>query len=108
MRCILDAMRSLEVHVFETDTDLDNALQAGIVLPEQVALTKCAQCGDKVCYSGTDGYCPFVLVIDENDQDWMLCEDCASPITDYVDAFFPPVVKSHFLHEHDPDDLEYF
>lgn len=100
-------MRSLEVHVFETDTDLDNALRAGIVLPEQVARTACVQCGESVCYSGASSFCPFVLVIDENDQDWMLCEDCASPIVDYVDAFFPPVVKSHFLHE-DPEDLEYF
>ena len=107
MRCTIEGMRSLEVHVFETDTDLDNALRAGIVLPEQVARTACVQCGDRICYSGVEAYCPFVLVIDENDQDWALCEDCASPITDYVDAFFPPVVKSHFLHE-DPEDLEYF
>jgi hypothetical protein len=101
-------MRSLEVHVFETDTDLDNALRAGLVLPEQVARTECVECEAPICYSGADGYCPFVLIIDENDQDWALCEECASPIVDYVDAFFPPVTKSHFLREHDSEDLEYF
>jgi hypothetical protein len=100
-------MRSLEVHVFETDRDIDLALHAGVVLPEQVARTECVECADPICYSGqADGFCPFVLIIDENDQDWALCEECASPIVDYVDAFFPPVVKSHFLI--DPDDLEYF
>jgi hypothetical protein len=100
-------MRSLEVHVFETDRDLDLALNAGIVLPEQVVRTACVECADPICYSGqVVGFCPFVLIIDENDQDWALCEECASPIVDYVDAFFPPVVKSHFTS--DPDELEYF
>jgi hypothetical protein len=99
-------MRSLEVHVFETDTDLDNALRAGLVLPEQVARTACVDCDTPICYSSTTEFCPFVLVVDENDQDWALCEECASPITDYVDVFFPPVTKSHFIT--DPEDFEYF
>lgn len=94
---MLLSMRSLEVHVFETDSDLDNALSAGLVLPEQIARTECVECASPICYSGTDAYCPFVLIIDENDRDWALCEECAGPIVDYVDAFFPPVVKSHFL-----------
>lgn len=98
-------MRSLEVHVFETDRDLDLALSAGIVLPEQVARTECVQCEAPLCYSGNSEFCSFVLVIDENDQDWVLCENCATPITDYVDTFFPPVVKSHFL---EPEDYDYF
>jgi hypothetical protein len=107
VRCILEGMRSLEVHVFETDRDIDLALNAGVVLPEQIARTACVECEEPICYSGgADEFCPFVLIIDENDQDWALCEECASPIVDYVDAFFPPVVKSHFLT--DPDDLEYF
>ena len=99
-------MRSLEVHVFETDTDLDNALRAGIVLPEQVARTACVECGQPICFSSSAPFCPFVLIIDENDQDWTLCEDCASPIIDYVDVFFPPVTKSHF--ESDTDEYELF
>jgi len=98
-------MRSLEVHIFETDTDVDLALNAGIVLPEQIARTACVQCNTAVCYSGTSNFLPFVLVIDENDQDWTLCEDCASGITDYVDSYFPSVVRSHF---EDPDEIEYF
>lgn len=98
-------MRSLEVHLFETDTDLDNALRSGIVLPEQVAHTECVDCGEDVCYTNLD-FCPFVLVIDENDQDWILCEDCASPILNYVDTYFPPVVKSHF--PEDPSDYDIF
>jgi hypothetical protein len=97
-------MRSLEVHVFETDTDLDSAVRAGVVLPEQVARTECMQCEDPICFSSAE-FSAFVLVIDENDQDWTLCEECASPIIDYVDAFFPPVTRSHFA---DTDELEFF
>lgn len=101
-------MRSLEVHYFETERDLELALNSGLILPEQIASTDCSECSEKVCYS--DPHCkfaPFVLVIDENDQDWVLCEECASPILDYVDAFFPPVVKSHFTGL-DTDELELF
>lgn len=100
-------MRSLEVHVFETEDDVDIAIQSGTALPEQIASTKCIDCDGSVGYESLDGFEPFVFVIDENDQDWVVCSDCASPIIDYVDAFFPPVTKSHFIHE-DPEDLDYF
>lgn len=90
-------MRSLEVHYFETERDLDLALTSGLVLPEQLARTGCVECSEKICYSSSIAvFTPFVLVIDENDQDWTVCEDCSAPILDYVDAFFPPVVQSHF------------
>lgn len=102
---MLLSMRSLEVHVFETETDLDNSIRAGIVLPEQIARTECSECEEPISYSTGDSFCPFVLIIDENDQDWSLCEDCASPIVDYVDASFPPVTRSHFEHL---DDYEIF
>ncbi len=104
-------MRSLEVHVFETERDIDLALNAGIVLPEQLASSSCIQCADKIGYSAGPEFGPFVLVIDENDQDWLLCHECATPILNYVDAYFPPVVKSHYLRDDlgiDLDDLETF
>lgn len=100
-------MRSLEVHYFETERDLELALTSGLILPEQLIVTDCSECKDKLCYSNpTCDFEPFVLVVDENDQDWVVCEDCASPILDYVDAFFPPVVKSHFQAE--DDDYDFF
>lgn len=100
-------MRSLEVHLFETERDVDLAIESGTALPEQIAKTQCTECDGKLAYSSLDEFEPFVFVIDENDQDWVLCCDCASPIIDYVDAFFPPVVKSHFLPV-DDDELDYF
>lgn len=97
-------MRSLEVHVFETEQDVDIAIQSGTALPEQIAQTSCLECEGALGYSSLDGFEPFVFVIDENDQDWVVCIECASPIVDYVDAFFPPIVTSRFTSE----DLEYF
>lgn len=99
-------MRSLEVHYFETEHDLDGALSSGLVLPEQLLATDCSDCNAKLAYSGAKKFTPFVFVLDENDQDWLVCEECASPILDYVDAFFPPVVKSHF--RTDDDEYDFF
>lgn len=99
-------MRSLEVHLFETERDVDLAIKSGTALPEQIASTKCIDCGDVAGYDHED-FRPFILVIDENDQDWILCCSCAGPILSYVDAFFPPVVRSHFGNDLD-DGLDLF
>ena len=98
-------MRSLELHVFETEDDVDIAIQSGTALPEQIANTQCNDCEGRVGYGGLDGFELFVFVIDENDQDWVVCGECAGPIIDYVDAFFPPVTRSHFVLD---EDLDYF
>lgn len=98
-------MRSLEVHLFETDSDLDSAIASGAVLPEQLIRTVCIDCQGPVGFAGLE-FEPFVVVIDENDQDWLACTDCAKAILNYVDTFFPPVTKSHFAH-HLTDDEEF-
>jgi len=97
-------MRSLEVHLFETEDDVDLALQSGTALPEQIASNDCTECDGPVGYSGLE-FEPFVVVIDENDQDWAICVTCAGPIIAYVDTYFPPVTRSHFTIS---DDLDYF
>jgi len=102
-------MRSLEVHFFEEDRDLDLAIQSGTILPEQIASNKCASCGGSIGFGSLDDFEPFIFVLDENDQDWVLCCECAGPIVDYVDAFFPPVVYSPFAQAALADeDLDYF
>lgn len=99
-------MRSIELHHFQTDRDVELALTSGLALPEQLAMTDCTECDARLCYSVSDSnFVPFVLVIDESDQDWVLCEDCASPILTLTDTFFPPAVGSHFS---DYEDFEPF
>ncbi len=93
--------------MFETERDVELAIRSGIVLPEQLASSRCIQCSDGVGYSGPE-FDAFLLVIDENDQDWLLCTECAGPIFNYVDAFFPPMVKRVFVEDDDLEDLEFF
>jgi hypothetical protein len=93
--------------MFETERDVELAIRSGIVLPEQLASSRCIQCTEGVGYAGP-GYLPFLLVIDENDQDWLLCTECAGPVFNYVDAFFPPLVGRTFASDDDLEDLEYF
>ena len=93
--------------MFETERDVEIAIRSGIVLPEQLASSRCIQCTEGVGYAGP-GYLPFLLVIDENDQDWLLCTECAGPVFNYVDAFFPPLVGRTFAADDDLEDLEYF
>jgi hypothetical protein len=93
--------------MFETERDVELAIRSGIVLPEQLASSRCIQCTEGVGYAGP-GYLPFLLVIDENDQDWLLCTECAGPVFNYVDAFFPPLVGRTFAADDDLEDLEYF
>lgn len=93
--------------MFETDRDVDLAIQSGTALPEQLASTKCVHCDAGIGYTG-QAFSAFLLVIDENDQDWILCSECAGPVFNYVDTFFPPVVRSHFADPEDLEDLEYF
>lgn len=102
-------MRSLEVHLFETEDDLDYAIASGTILPEQLASTKCVDCNGRVGYGGLE-FEPFVVVIDENDRDWVACCECSKAVLNYVDAFFPPITRSHFskVDDHIDSDLEIF
>ena len=98
-------MRSFEIHLFETGSDLELALQGGIVTPERVASTTCSECEEFVAYSGEpDKYIPFALTIDEDDHDWVLCVDCASPILDHSEIF--SIADSVDLFT--SDDLDFF
>ena len=92
------------MHLFEEETDVDLAVKAGTLLPEQLAHTMCTECDAPIGFNAVEFEC-FVVIIDENDQDWALCEECCGPMLDYVDTYFPPVVRSPFS---DPDELDYF
>lgn len=100
-------MRSLEVHVLETETDVALALSSGVLLPEQMVMTECSDCEDLVGLRASR-FEPFVVVIDEHDQDWTVCSDCARPIVDYVNAYFPPTVESYYGNPFVEDELEPF
>lgn len=81
---MLCSMRHLEIHVIETEQDVDLALQSGLLSLDRLDSTECADCALPVGHASTDGFEPFAVVIDENDFDWAVCVECASPVTDGV------------------------
>lgn len=102
-------MQHLEIHVLETETDIDLALQSGILTVDQLGHTECSECSSGVAYSGEAGFEPFLVVINEHDQDWPVCLDCASPVLEQVPS------KGHTSYEmliddelEDLEDLENF
>ena len=94
--------------MFETDHDVDLAIQSGTALPEQIAKANCVDCDGPVGFGGPEDFEPFIFVIDENDQDWVVCSSCAGPVLNYVDTFFPPVTRSHFILDDQDEELDYF
>jgi hypothetical protein len=104
VRCMLCSMRLFEVFLFLTDKDLDLALSGGVVAPERVASTHCLECGEAIGFSGADaGFSAFALVIDEHDNDWTLCADCAAPVTEYSE-----VLEAQKENYFSSDDLDFF
>jgi hypothetical protein len=103
-------MRSLEVHLIESETDIDSLLNAGLLLPEQLAATDCYECDAEIGFIDPE-FEAFVVVLDENDQDWTVCAECAGPIIDYVNTYFPPLLHNRYalsVDDADEDDMDFF
>ena len=72
-------MRSLELHVFETDEDIDSGLQAGLLELDDLDETACSECAEQV--GNVNGvFEPFVVSLNEEDLIWITCSDCAAPV----------------------------
>jgi hypothetical protein len=95
-------MRHLEVHVIQTEQDVDLAMQAGLVTADQLNYTLCAECAEDIGHT-TLGFESFAVVIDETDRDWAVCLECASPLIDSFETY-----RTEFPATFDEDDLEKF
>lgn len=113
-------MRALEVHIIETASDIDLAIKAGILEPTRLNAVLCSDCEEEVGHTvDADEFEPFAVVIDSDDADWVVCIDCASPITDgdirlsmftephevLTTSKKPPLVLNDYL---DVEDLDEF
>lgn len=106
-------MRHLELHVIETEHDIDLALQAGLLELDRLDATECVECGVSLGYSDrTAEFEPFTVVIDESDTDWSLCLECASPVIDgelfESDSDSVEWIAHLELQDDDSDELEQF
>ncbi len=100
-------MRHLEIHVIETEHDVDLALQSGVLSLDRLDSTECVDCALPVGHASTAGFEPFAVVIDETDCDWAVCLECASPVTEGF-ALEPEESLEHLLESEDLEDLERF
>jgi hypothetical protein len=97
-------MRHIELHLIETDADIDLALLSGILTADQLDSTECAECGEEIGSSEYDGsFLQFAVVLDEDTQ-CAICVECASPVLG-TDTFATEPYHLETFHE---DDLEQF
>jgi hypothetical protein len=85
-------MRSIEIHVLETASDVDTALLNGLLLPSQVNGLRCSACADDVGHvSGRsvteDVYFEsFAVLLDERDESWFVCTACLEEVIEPIQA----------------------
>lgn len=89
-------MRNLEIHAFDKSSDVDDAVQWGLV--ESLGGVVCAQCDADLGYSEDLGtFTQFCMVIDDEDTEWFVCFDCAEPVVYCLDnQFFVREIKSSY------------
>jgi hypothetical protein len=74
-------MMHIEIHVIQTDRDVDAAVQCGL-LDGPFEVEPCHNCDAEVGSLGD--FEPFAIVLDETDDPWIVCYDCALPIIEPV------------------------
>lgn len=78
---MLKFMRSVELHVLETDADCELAILAGLLNEiDDVVDIECTACFEDVG-SLNGAYFPFAIVLTDEDQ-WFICTGCASNVLD--------------------------
>jgi len=93
-------MRSIELHVINTASDVDSAIRNGLAEPEELDVAECAACSDEVGH--VDGaFLAFVLMLDERDAPWFICYACVEDVID------PQPITDSALSYLDDDDGEF-
>jgi len=73
-------MKSIELHVLESDADIDSAMTAGLIDIDDIDGATCAACYEDVGYVGSRFYA-YAIVLDDVAQ-WTLCATCIEPVVD--------------------------
>jgi hypothetical protein len=84
-------MRSIELHVIESDEDLDLGLVAGLLEVEDLADDlACTACLEEVGHV-TEGFVQFAIVLDHVDR-WFMCMICSADVLDGTTASEEPLL----------------
>jgi len=95
-------MRSIELHVINTASDVDTVIQSGLAEPEELDLAQCAACSDEV--GQVNGvFLEFALLLDERNVPWFICYEC---LEDVVDP--QPLTDASLSYLDDEEEFEKF
>lgn len=72
-------MKSFEVHAIEAREDIDGAILAGLLEPDDLDGAQCAACSERVANTPL-GFEPFAIVLDDGDQCWFACLECSADV----------------------------
>jgi hypothetical protein len=81
-------MRSIEVHILESESDAENGVLVGLLEPEDLtdSCLACSACSEDIGYV-TDRFIAFAVVLDHEDDSWFVCLDCSENVTDKSPAY---------------------
>lgn len=82
---MLAGMKNIELHVMENNADVGDGLTAGLLEINDLDSPECAACAGEVGHKDGTFY-PYAVALDDESQ-WMVCTECASPVVDSA----PPV-----------------
>lgn len=99
-------MRSLEIHVFETDADLDSGLLSGLLTVDDLDDVECVACLDEVGHVN-GGFFSYVIVLDDIDQ-WFLCVPCAATVLDSTGTSGITSDSDFYLLDADDEEFDNF
>jgi hypothetical protein len=72
-------MEHLELHVITSHHDAEIAARAGLLSEYPGEDLSCDHCGTSVgSVSGV--FYPFAVILDEDDLDWISCDECYTPV----------------------------
>jgi hypothetical protein len=75
-------MRSIEVHVLETDVDLGLAVRAGLLTENDLDELWCDECEETVGPTESKVFDEFSVVLYDDDTSWFLCASCSANVTE--------------------------
>jgi uncharacterized protein with PIN domain len=95
-------MRSVEVHLIESNDDIDLGLLAGLLDPEDLTDDlRCSACSDELGNLSVEEFVEFVAILDDK-RTWFLCTTCSD---DVLNGYRTSNEVGHPLFVDDLDDL---
>jgi hypothetical protein len=77
-------MEHLELHIITSNPDLETAVTIGLL--DDSTVLACDNC-ESTLADCEGAFYSFVVILNEDDESWLVCEECYSPVV-YPSALF--------------------